>query len=156
MPSSNKTYHRDKFNITEESNHSIFSSMTYSIIMTTTGMLGSIVSLIIFIRLYLNKKSITSLLYIIYSLLNMIYFIESCFFLNPQVLLNFYLLATTELRRFVEYSLSDSLTWMQVLISFNRFVYIVFPVKAKIMTKKVFIKRKINFFNYLVGFNFFF
>jgi hypothetical protein len=36
-------------------------------------------------------------------------------------------------------TLNDALTWMQALISFDRFILIIFPQKAYILAKKVFL-----------------
>jgi hypothetical protein len=43
------------------------------------------------------------------------------------------------LKPFISASLLDSLIWIQILISFDRFIVVVFPAKSKIMTKKVFL-----------------
>jgi hypothetical protein len=53
-------------------------------------------------------------------------------------LLNIELDLSSQANVFIQNSLFYLLGWMQVLISFHRFIYVVFKAKAKILTKKVF------------------
>lgn len=101
------------------------------------GLLGNLVSLLIFIRPNLNKKTNTGILYIIICAVNLFYFINS-FIDNCRSLFDCNVQLPNEFLTFIQNSLPDLLTWIQVLISFDRFIMVVFPIK-KILTKKVFL-----------------
>ena len=102
----------------------------YTMIIEPIGILGNIISLFIFIRIYINNKSNTCILYTILCGLNIIYISYKS--------LDFKLDLSVQAKIFTKYSLLYLLAWMQVLISFHRFIYVIFQAKAKILTKKVF------------------
>ena len=103
------------------------------------GILSNIISLLIFIRPNLNKKTNTGFLYSILCVLNIITFIENgheTFSSKYRVLI---LKLPSKLRLFISASFLDSLIWIEIFISFDRFIVVVFPAKSKIMAKKVFL-----------------
>ena len=102
-------------------------------IINTIGIIGNIVSLIILIRIYLRRKSNTCILYTILCGLNIINI-----FYKYLDLLNIKLNLSAQANVFTQSSLIILIVWVQVLISFNRFIYVVFQQKAKILEKKVF------------------
>ena len=103
------------------------------------GIISNIISFLIFIRPNLNKKTNTGFLYSILSVLSIITFIDNAYktFSSKYKVLT--LILPSSLKPFISASLLDSLIWIQILISFDRFIVVVFPAKSKIMTKKVFI-----------------
>lgn len=105
----------------------------YIKILTTIGIIGNIVSIIILIRIYLKRNSNICIPYTILcglNLINIIYknlgLIKFKFNLSPQAIV------------FTQNSLVLLVVWMQVVISLHRFIYVVFQQKAKIFDKKVF------------------
>lgn len=103
------------------------------------GIVGNIISLLIFIRPNLNKKTNTGFLYSILCVLSIITFIDNAHktFSSKYRVLIFKL--PSKLKRFISESLVDCLLWIEILISFDRFIVVVFPSKAYIMVKKVFL-----------------
>lgn len=103
------------------------------------GIVSNIISLLIFTRPNLNKKTNTGFLYSILCVLNIITFIDNgyqTFSLKYRVLIFKF---PSSLKSYISASLVDSLLWIEMLISFDRFIVVVFPTKAKIMAKKVFL-----------------
>ena len=100
------------------------------------GIVSNIISLLIFIRPNLNKKTNTGFLYSILCVLNMIAIAEDTFVYRPK-LFNYVVELPCNLELFIRKCLLDSLPWIQVLICFDRFIATTFPGKALIMSKKV-------------------
>ena len=105
--------------------------------MISIGILGNAISLFIFISPNLNKKTNTGFLFSILCASNIVYilveFSAIVFKANlPRMIFPY-----------IQITMPDIILWMQVLISFDRFV-IVFYHSKNIMTKKVF--STINYF----------
>ena len=100
------------------------------------GILGNFISLLIFIRPNLNKKTNTGFLYSIICVLNIITIVEETFVYRPKFF-NYIINLPCNLEVFIRKCLVESLPWVQVLICFDRFIVTTFPGKAKIMSKKV-------------------
>ena len=100
------------------------------------GIVSNIISLLIFIRPNLNKKTNTGFLYSIICVLNIITIAEDTFVYRPKFF-NYNITLPCNLEVFIRKCLVDSLPWVQVLICFDRFIATAFPGKAKIMSKKV-------------------
>ena len=100
------------------------------------GILGNFISLLIFTRPNLNKKTNTGFLYSIICILNIITIAEDTFVYRPKFF-NYKITLPCKLEVFVRRCLLDSLPWVQVMICFDRFIVTTFPGKAKIMSKKV-------------------
>ena len=105
----------------------------YTKIINTIGITGNIFSFIILIMIYLKRKSNTCILYNILCGLNIIYI-----FYKNMGLLNYKLYLPGQANIFTQYSLYFLIAWMQVLIGFHRFMFVVFKARAKFVTKKVF------------------
>lgn len=103
------------------------------------GIVSNFISLMIFIRPNLNKKTNTGFLYSILCVLNMIAIAEDTFVFRPK-LFNYIVELPCNLELFIRKCLLDSLPWVQVLICFDRFLATTFPGKAKIISKKVILK----------------
>ena len=105
----------------------------YIMIIDPIGILGNIISFIILIRIYFKRKSNICILYAIICGLNII----NSFYKNMGLMKIKPDLSILE-KQFIQHNVAVLLAWMQVLISFLRFIYVVFQSRAKILTKKVF------------------
>lgn len=121
--------------------YSIRRYLFYAII--PVGLIGNFISLLIFTRPNLNKKTNTGFLYSIFCVLNILTIVEYVFIYKPMNIFHYNVTLPCKLEPFLQKSLLIFLSWMQVLISFDRFLLVIFPVKSKIMAKKV------NFDTYL-------
>ena len=125
----------DEIDMNEDSTTKKFADFHqyYTNVIDTIGILGNVASLIIFIRIYLNRKSNTCILYTFLCGINILYI-----FNKNLNLFKFKIDLSAQVNKYTQNSLDFLLAWMQVLISFNRFIYVVFQSKAKIFEKKVF------------------
>lgn len=103
------------------------------------GILGNFIALLIFTRPNLNKKTNTGFLYSILCVLNILTISDFLFISNPQRFLNYSVILYCNLKPFFQNTLLCLQSWFQILISFDRFIFVIFPVKSKIMAKKVYI-----------------
>lgn len=101
------------------------------------GLLGNLISLLIFTRPNLNKKTNTGFLYSILCIVNIFTIAEFTFIANPQRFLYYIVTLNCHMELFLQKSLHYLLSWMQVLICFDRFLLVIYPVKSKKMAKKV-------------------
>ena len=101
------------------------------------GIFGNFISLLIFTRPNLNKKTNTGFLYSVLCVLNIFTLSELGFISQPLNFFKYTIRLHCHLRPFISTSLVYSLSWMQVLISFDRFLLVIFPLKSKFMAKKV-------------------
>ena len=105
----------------------------------TLGIIGNLISLLIFTRPNLNKKTNTGILYTLLCIVNILIFMNEAF-LGPYSY-NFFhytiVLFTRKinLKELITTSLTEILSWTQVLICFDRFILVVYPTKANIMRK---------------------
>lgn len=100
------------------------------------GLIGNSISLFIFTRPNLNKKTNTGFLYSILCVLNLLTISEYAFILHSHYF-NYSVKLYCHLEFFIGQSLIYSIVWMQVLICFDRFILVIFPAKSKTMAKKV-------------------
>ena len=108
----------------------------FTIIIEPIGTIGNIISLIILIRIYLNRKSNICFLYTILCSINIINNFNKNKSLLKLKILKIDL--SVQENYFIQYSLFYLIAWMQVLIGFHRFIYVLFQSKTKIFDKKVF------------------
>ena len=103
------------------------------------GLIGNLVSFYIYKRPNLNKKTNTGFLYSYSCIFNLIFVLyyglvfRSNLFnysLNIPCGINIYLFRVTWC----------IVPWMQVWISFDRFMVVIYPIKASLMSKKVLFK----------------
>lgn len=111
----------------------------FELVAISTGILGNVVSFFIFIRPNLNRKSNTGFLYAILCVLNVLRIVEYDLYIYSSVNRSFKSYYPCFIENIARKTLNDALTWMQALISFDRFILIVFPHKAYILAKKVFL-----------------
>jgi hypothetical protein len=129
----NESKYHDKFAI-----HGVLYSISnYEAFVTIPlGIIGNLISIFIFTRPILNKKTNTGLLFTILCLLNLnIILYEGL--LKWQT---FIIKLTPKLKEIIKRLLEHSLSWIQVLISFDRFITVIFPIKGvRLMNKKWFL-----------------
>jgi len=127
-------YYQNFINIlTEVSNYEQFVTIPF-------GIVGNLFSIFIFTRPSLNKKTNAGLLFTILCLINI-------FIILYNAIFNWKILSKNETTQidikvgpflqFIDRLKDDCLSWIQALISFDRFISVYFPVKgARIMNKK--------------------
>ena len=96
------------------------------------GIIGNLISIFIFTRPSLNKKTNTGLLFTILCLLNLIIILY-------EGLLKWktFLYLTSKFKEIFKRIIEQSLSWIQVLISFDRFITVFLPIKGvRLMNKK--------------------
>lgn len=119
--------------------HKIFDLIRYYFLFAVIpiGLFGNFISLFIFTRPNLNKKTNTGFLYSILCVLNILTIAEFAFTEKSIDFLHYRVTLHCFLNIFIKKSLFCFLSWMQVLICFDRFLLVIFAVKSKIMAKKV-------------------
>ena len=110
----------------------------YILILTILlGIPGNILSILIFIKPCLNTNTNTGLLYTFLCLLNLIFILFKLLVKNPKILFNYNTQLPLNSIYFIEAILLQILPWSQVLITFDRFIAVVFPIKGiRIMSKR--------------------
>ena len=103
------------------------------------GIIGNMISIFIFSRPSLNKNTNTGFLFTILCLINIFIILYNAIFkwevLKKLIIRNLQIHFKMEM--FLERVIGHSLSWIQALISFDRFITVFFPVKgARIMNKK--------------------
>lgn len=101
------------------------------------GMIGNFVSAFIFIRPTLNQTTNTGFLYTILSILNLIRILSQAIFKNWHSNSEYKINVHFQSELFIEYVISQLLSWNQALISFDRFIVVFSPIKGvRIIGKK--------------------
>lgn len=101
------------------------------------GMIGNFVSAFIFIRPTLNQTTNTGFLYTILSILNLIRILSQAIFKNWHSNSEYNINVHFQSELFIEYVISQLLSWNQALISFDRFIVVFSPIKGvRIIGKK--------------------
>ena len=107
------------------------------LVLIPIGIVGNIISLFIFTRPSFNQKTNTGLLYTLFCGINLITIVyEAAFkYKNGFTEFSIHLPRSTEL--YIENILFESLSWVQVIISVDRFIAVLYPVKGvRFMSKK--------------------
>ena len=110
----------------------------YTLILAISiGIPGNIISILIFIKPCLNNKTNTGLLYTLLCVLNLISILFKVLVKNPNMIFNYNIQLPLKTEEFIEIILLQFLAWSQVLITFDRFIAVVFPIKGvRIMRKR--------------------
>ena len=110
----------------------------YTLILTISiGIPGNIISILIFIKPCLNTNTNTGLLYIFLCVLNLISILFKVLVKSPKIIFNYNIQLPLKSIYFIEAILLQYLAWSQVLITFDRFIVVVFPIKGvRIMRKR--------------------
>ena len=107
------------------------------ILMILIGIPGNIISILIFIKPCLNTNTNTGLLYIFLCVLNLIFILFKVLVKSPKIIFNYNIQLPLNSIYFIEAILLQLLPWSQVLITFDRFIAVVFPIKGvRIMSKR--------------------
>lgn len=101
------------------------------------GIIGNLISFLIFTRPCLNSKTNTGKLYALLCVINLITIIYEMLSKDKDYS-RFRIHLPLYIEYFIQLILLQILSWIQVLITFDRFIYVVFPVKgSQIMRKKL-------------------
>ena len=110
----------------------------YSIVtLIPIGIVGNIISLFIFTRPSFNQKTNTGLLYTLFCAINLITLVYVASFKNVNSFTEFNIELPLSVQELLEYILFQSLSWVQVIISVDRFIAVLYPVKGvRFMSKR--------------------
>ena len=138
---SNQTQNNTNISVLTERNFIARKVRFYcTIVIVIIGIIGNLISLFIFTRPNLNKKTNTGMLYTLLCTFNLLTFVEFAFF-DPNFHLGDWIILNDRISNMIELliriSLTEILPWIQVLICFDRFILVIYPTKANIMRKKV-------------------
>ena len=132
---------RSNFSQNEETNFFFNTLMEVSyyecFVTIPLGTIGNLISIFIFTRPSLNKKTNTGLLFTILCVLNLIIILYKAIF-HWEILTKILLLHIDfNINQFLKREIENSLPWIQALISFDRFIAVFFPVKGiRLMNKR--------------------
>ena len=112
--------------------------LKYSVItIISIGIIGNLISLLIFTRPCLNSKTNTGKLYALLCVINLVAYVYIMVFRDPNSVILYKVQWPFETEHFIEIILLQLMAWIKVLIAFDRFVSVVFPIKGyRIMLKK--------------------
>ena len=102
------------------------------------GIIGNLISLVIFTRPCFNSNTNTSKLYALLCVVNLVAFVYVMIVRDPKIFYLYRVQWPFGTEHFIEIILLQTMAWIKVMISFDRFVSVVFPVKGyRIMLKKM-------------------
>ena len=130
--------------------------LKYSVIsIISIGIIGNLISLLIFTRPCLNSRTNTGKLYALLCVINLVAFVYVIAVRDPETFFFYRVHWPFESEYFIENILLQILSWIKVLITFDRFVSAVFPVKGyRIMLKKwVLYSIIFGMFVFIIGIN---
>lgn len=113
----------------------------YSTIITLPiGIIGNLFSFYIYTRPNLNKKTNTGFIFAWFCLLNLVLILYFSFVFRSSSLFGYNVTLPTPCSlRYIVYMLRSiwcCVPWIQVLASFDRFIFVVYPLKKHVMSKK--------------------
>lgn len=101
------------------------------------GIIGNLVSILIFTRRALNQRTNTDILYTFLCIINLIRILIQACLKRWDMFLAFIIRLHFETENLIETLILQFFSWTQALISFDRFVIVFCPIKgARIMSKK--------------------
>ena len=126
-----------------------------SILTFLIGIAGNIISILIFIKPCLNNRTNTGLLYTLLCALNLIVLLFNVFVKRSNIIFHYNIRLHLTSEYFIDAILLQYLSWFQVIITFDRFIAVIFPVKGvRIMSKRwVLYSIILGIFIATVGFN---
>lgn len=101
------------------------------------GLIGNLISLFIYSRPNLNRKTNTGFLYAWLCVANLAAIAWFTFVYRSNLLFNYSVDLPCGLRNYLRRIILSSIPWMQALISFDRFIAVVFPKHQRFMSQKV-------------------
>lgn len=119
--------------------NSVSNSISYYYLWITfpPGILGNLIALYIYTRPNLNRKTNTGFLYAWLSIFNLLSIFQYTILTRSNVLFGFGVNLPCGVTNYIRRSIFNLISWMQVFISFDRLMAVVFPTSAKFMSKKV-------------------
>ena len=119
--------------------NSLNSGFTYYCmwIILPTCIVGNLISLFIYSRPNLNKKTNTGFLYSWLCLLNILTLIYYSVVYRGNAMFKYTLYLPCGMDDYIRRTALNSITWMQVVICLDRFVMVIYPTKTAFMSKKV-------------------
>ena len=118
----------------------IFNIVCFYLLIVTipVGILGNLMSILIFTRRALNQRTNTGILYTILCLINIIRIVFQTVFKQWYSFIDITIRLHFESEIYIENVILQLLSWIQTLISFDRFIAVFSPIKGvRIMTKKL-------------------
>ena len=101
------------------------------------GIIGNVFSFFIYTRPNLNKKTNTGFLYGLLCILNIIFMLYFVLVFQSSNLFKYTVTLPCGLVTYLLRITFCLVPWMQVIISFDRFIVVVYPLRKKFMSKKV-------------------
>lgn len=109
----------------------------YLIITLPVGIIGNLASIFIYTRPALNKKTNTGFLFTWLCILNICSIFNYIFITKSSLIFNYSVSAPCGVLTYIRRTAFNITSWMEALISFDRFMAVVFPNKIKLMRNKV-------------------
>ena len=107
------------------------------VILIPIGIVGNIVSIFIFTRPCFNQKTNTGRFYSLLCVVNLITIVFVTAFKNENDFTKYSIPLPLSTEKFIENIMYQSLSWIQVIISVDRFIFVLYPVKGvRFMSKK--------------------
>ena len=106
-------------------------------IILPTCIVGNLISLYIYSRPNLNKKTNTGFLYSWLCILNILTIVYYSVVFKGNSLFKYTLSLPCGMDNYIRRTALNSITWMQVVICLDRFIAVVYPTKTVFMSKKV-------------------
>lgn len=119
--------------------NSISNSLGYYYLIVTlpAGIVFNLVSIYIYSRPLLNRKTNTGFLYAWLCIINLLSIMQYTFITKSTLLFGYRVSLACGLSNYLRRGIFNLVSWMQVVISFDRFVSVFYPIKGHIMSKKV-------------------
>lgn len=111
-------------------------SFYYLIIIIPFGFFTNILSIFIYTRPNINKETNTSFLYMCLSIVNIISLLNYTFIVRSRNVFGYTVQMTCGIADFLRRNIFNSTSWIQPIISFDRFLFVFYPIKCKQLGKK--------------------
>lgn len=117
---------------------SVSNSVGYYFLITTLpiGLIANLISLYIYTRTNLNRKTNTGFLYAWLSIFNVLSNLQYTFITKSSLLFNYRVNLPCGVSNYIRRTAFNMVSWMQVLISFDRFMGVLYPSKGYLMNSK--------------------
>ena len=102
------------------------------------GILGNLISIVVYSRPNLNKKTNTGFLFTVLCLSNLCVTLYFAFVFKSSNLFGYSISFPCGVSIYLYRSVWCFVPWMQAVACFDRFVVVVFPLKRRLLTKKVY------------------
>lgn len=114
-------------------------SFYYLIIIIPFGFITNILSVFIYTRPSINKETNTSFLYMCLSIVNIISLLNYTFIVRSRNVFGYTVQMTCGIADFLRRNIFNSTSWIQPIISLDRFLFVFYPIKSKQLGKKKYI-----------------